>query len=87
MHSKPPRWETVHGTRLRREPVALAGTRAHHHLASVLSFVFQKFYRGFYVRWLMSKFHDLSMTSITGEAVPFARFDGQACLVVNLASK
>ena len=32
-------------------------------------------------------FHDLTMDSITGEAVDFSAFAGQACLVVNVASR
>lgn len=32
-------------------------------------------------------FHDLNMESITGEHVPFFRYQGQAVLVVNVASK
>jgi glutathione peroxidase-family protein len=35
----------------------------------------------------MSTFHDLEMTSITGEPVAFKQYQGQLCLVVNLASK
>jgi glutathione peroxidase len=35
----------------------------------------------------MSAFHDLEMTSITGEPVPFDRYRGQLCLVVNVASE
>lgn len=35
----------------------------------------------------MSKFHDLAMQSITGETVAFSTYLGQACLVVNVASK
>ncbi len=35
----------------------------------------------------MSKFHELTMQSITGEAVDFSRFEGKVCLVVNLASR
>ncbi len=34
----------------------------------------------------MSAFHDLEMTSITGEQVKFDRFVGHACLIVNVAS-
>ncbi len=34
----------------------------------------------------MSTFHELEMTSITGERVPFDRFEGQICLIVNVAS-
>jgi glutathione peroxidase-family protein len=35
----------------------------------------------------MTKFHELSMKSITGETIDFARYQGQVCLVVNLASR
>jgi glutathione peroxidase len=35
----------------------------------------------------MSTFHDLEMTSITGEQVSFDRYRGQLCLVVNVASE
>jgi glutathione peroxidase-family protein len=35
----------------------------------------------------MSKFHDLTMNSITGEPVPLSNFKGTVCLVVNLASQ
>ncbi len=35
----------------------------------------------------MSGFHDLEMTSITGETVAFSGYRGQLCLVVNLASR
>ena len=34
----------------------------------------------------MARFHEFEMTSITGEQVPFSTFEGQACLVVNVAS-
>jgi glutathione peroxidase-family protein len=34
----------------------------------------------------MASFHDLEMTSITGEQVSFEQFRGQVCLVVNVAS-
>lgn len=34
----------------------------------------------------MSTFHDLTMTSITGDQVSFERFKDQVCLVVNVAS-
>jgi len=34
----------------------------------------------------VSHFHDLTMTSITGEAVPFSRFADRLCLIVNVAS-
>ena len=32
-------------------------------------------------------FHDLNMEAITGEHVPFFRYQGQAVLVVNVASR
>lgn len=32
------------------------------------------------------RFHDITMTSITGEQVDFADFDGKLALVVNVAS-
>ena len=35
----------------------------------------------------MSGFHDLNMTSITGESVDFSQFKGQRCLIVNVASR
>lgn len=35
----------------------------------------------------MSAFHDLEMTSITGEQVDFEKFGDQVCLVVNVASE
>lgn len=35
----------------------------------------------------MSSFHDVVMTSITGEPVSFEQFRGQTCLVVNVASR
>mgnify|MGYP001949714680 CR=1 FL=1 len=35
----------------------------------------------------MATFHDLQMTSITGEQVDFAQFHDLVCLVVNVASK
>jgi glutathione peroxidase-family protein len=35
----------------------------------------------------MAAFHDLTMESITGERVPFSRYEGHAVLVVNVASK
>jgi glutathione peroxidase-family protein len=34
----------------------------------------------------MSGFHDLVMTSITGEEVCFDAFRGKACVIVNVAS-
>ena len=35
----------------------------------------------------MSNIHDLEMTSITGESVPFSSYRDQALLIVNLASQ
>jgi glutathione peroxidase-family protein len=35
----------------------------------------------------MAHFHDLEMTSITGEPVSFSDFKDQLCLVVNVASE
>ncbi len=35
----------------------------------------------------MSAFHDIEMTSITGEQVSFEKFRGEVCLVVNVASE
>jgi glutathione peroxidase-family protein len=35
----------------------------------------------------MSRFHELTMNSITGEPVSFDRYKGAVCLVVNLASR
>lgn len=35
----------------------------------------------------MTAFHDLEMTSITGEEVSFSKFRDQVCLVVNVASQ
>jgi glutathione peroxidase-family protein len=34
----------------------------------------------------MSTFHDLTMTSITGEQISFATYQDKVCLVVNVAS-
>lgn len=34
----------------------------------------------------MSVFHEFEMTSITGDPVSFEQYEGQLCLVVNLAS-
>lgn len=34
----------------------------------------------------MSAFHDITMTSITGNEVSFDQYRGQVCLVVNVAS-
>lgn len=35
----------------------------------------------------LAAFHDLTMDAITGEALSFEKYKGQACLVVNLASQ
>ncbi len=35
----------------------------------------------------MSEFHDLEMTSITGDQVSFSKFRDQVCLIVNVASE
>lgn len=35
----------------------------------------------------MSNFHDIEMTSLTGEQVAFKDYKGQICLVVNVASQ
>jgi glutathione peroxidase-family protein len=35
----------------------------------------------------MSQFHDLEMTSITGQPLTFKQYKGQICLVVNVASQ
>jgi hypothetical protein len=35
----------------------------------------------------MSRFHDLTMESITGEPVSFSDFQGKRCLIVNVASR
>ncbi len=35
----------------------------------------------------MTRFHDHEMASIAGENVSLSDYDGQVCLVVNLASK
>jgi glutathione peroxidase-family protein len=34
----------------------------------------------------MSAFHELTMSSITGQEVSFDRYRGQVCLIVNVAS-
>jgi glutathione peroxidase-family protein len=34
----------------------------------------------------MSTFHEFEMTSITGTPVPFDQFEGQLCVIVNVAS-
>jgi hypothetical protein len=42
------------------------------------------------IRWArvaaMSTFHEFEMTSITGDQVSFDQFEGQICLIVNVAS-
>jgi glutathione peroxidase-family protein len=35
----------------------------------------------------MARFHQFTLRSIEGEDVDFAQFEGQVCLVVNLASR
>ena len=35
----------------------------------------------------MTHFHDIEMTSITGEPLAFKQYKGQICLVVNVASE
>lgn len=35
----------------------------------------------------MSSIHDFSMTSITGENVALSSYEGNVCLIVNVASK
>jgi glutathione peroxidase-family protein len=35
----------------------------------------------------MPSFHDITMDSITGEAVDFANYKDTVCLVVNVASR
>jgi len=35
----------------------------------------------------MSSFHDFEVTSIQGEPVKLSEFEGQLCLVVNVASR
>jgi len=34
----------------------------------------------------MSQFHELNMKSITGEHIQFSTYEGQFCLIVNVAS-
>ena len=34
----------------------------------------------------MSTFHELEMTSITGEPVKFSQYEDKVCLVINVAS-
>ena len=35
----------------------------------------------------MASIHDFEMASITGESVILSQYDGQVCLIVNLASQ
>jgi glutathione peroxidase len=35
----------------------------------------------------MAGIHDFEMNSIAGESVPLSRYQGQVCLIVNVASK
>ncbi len=35
----------------------------------------------------MANFHDFEMESITGEQVKLSQYEGEVCLVVNLASR
>ncbi len=35
----------------------------------------------------MTRFHDLTMNAITGEPLDFGKYKGEACLVVNVASR
>ena len=35
----------------------------------------------------MTKFHDLTMDSITGQPVKFSSFKGKTCLIVNVATR
>jgi glutathione peroxidase-family protein len=35
----------------------------------------------------MTTFHDISMASITGDSVDFSDYQGQLCLLVNVASQ
>ena len=35
----------------------------------------------------MASIHDFEMASITGESVSLSRYEGQVCLIVNLASQ
>jgi len=34
----------------------------------------------------MSKFHELRMNAISGEEIDFSTYEGQRCLIVNVAS-
>jgi glutathione peroxidase-family protein len=35
----------------------------------------------------MPSLHDFEATSITGESIRFSKFEGQLCLIVNVASR
>ncbi len=35
----------------------------------------------------MASIHDFEMASITGESVSLSQYEGQVCLIVNLASQ
>ena len=35
----------------------------------------------------MTKFHDLTMNSITGEQIEFSTFKDKTCLIVNVATR
>lgn len=35
----------------------------------------------------MTKFHQFTLRAIDGEMIDFSRFEGQICLVVNVASR
>ena len=35
----------------------------------------------------MASIHDFEMASITGESVSLSQYEGQVCLIVNLASR
>lgn len=35
----------------------------------------------------MARFHDFTLRSIEGEEIDLARYEGQLCLVVNVASR
>ena len=35
----------------------------------------------------MASIHDFGMASITGESVSLSQYEGQVCLIVNLASQ
>ena len=37
--------------------------------------------------WTCPEIHDFQMKSITGEEVSLSQYDGQVCLIVNVASE